>query len=596
MDTATARRARFRAYQYGARTSSGESVTRNCVSSFHLIVHMQIVFNILILLLAVAASGLIDRLVHVPLPMPLIQILVGAALAFAPLDLATQLRLDPEIFMLLVIPPLLFADGWRIPKREFFMQRRAILMLALFLVLFTVAGLGYFIHWMIPQMPLPVAFALAAVLSPTDAVALSGVAGPGRIPPHLMHILEGEALMNDASGLVAFKFAVAAAVTGVFSLRDATIGFVLIAAGGLLVGAAIAWAVSFVSSRLSQLPGDGDPAAGALVTLLIPFAAYLFAEHLGLSGILSAVSAGMAMNYAPIAHVGPLDIRVRTQSAWSLIEFVFNGVAFTLLGMQFPHLIAPVLIDAHHSGATDFWTLLSQLAAVIIVLYALRFVWVWLLRWFASRRASRQGVKGAVPGLRIVVLTTVAGVRGAITLAGVLSLPIALPDGTPLPARELAVFIASSVILASLAIGLIGLPLLTSGVRRGVDPHAQEERDARVAAADAAIRAIDGELTSLSAGEDTARAAAAGDVAARLCDAYRHRKARLGEEQAQRQQARLTESVEVQMRFAAMRAERMALVRLRGANRINDVTLNKLIREIDLSETALSTRAGKRRL
>ncbi len=117
-----------------------------------------------------------------------------------------------------------------------------------------------------------------------------------------------------------------------------------------------------------------------------------------------------------------------------------------------------------------------------------------------------------------------------------------------------------------------------------------------MAAADAAIRAIDGELTSLSAGEDTARAAVAGDVAARLCDAYRHRKARLGEEQAQRQQARLTESVEVQMRFAAMRAERIALVRLRGANRINDVTLNKLIREIDLSETALSTRAGKRRL
>lgn len=557
---------------------------------------MQIVFNILILLLAVAVSGLIDRMVRIKLPMPLVQIVVGVALAFSPLDMATQLKLDPEIFMLLVIPPLLFADGWRIPKREFFMQRRAIVMLALFLVLFTVAGLGYFIHWMIPQMPLPIAFALAAVLSPTDAVALGGIAGPGRIPANLMHILEGEALMNDASGLVAFKFAVAAAVTGVFSLRDATVGFVLIAAGGLLVGAAIAWAFSFVSSCLSQLPGDGDPAAGALVTLLIPFAAYLFAEHLGFSGILSAVAAGMTMNYTRIAHLGPLDIRFRTQSAWSLIEFVFNGIVFTLLGLQFPQLIAPALIDAHHSDVANLWTLLGQIGAVVGVLYVLRFVWVWLLRWFASHSASRHGIKSAVPGLRIVALTTVAGVRGAITLAGVLSLPITLPDGSPLPARELAVFIASSVILASLGIGMVGLPLLTRGAARVADPHAQEERVARVAAAAAAVHAIERELNVLSADEDAARVSVAADVAARLNDGYRHRIARMDEAPAHRQQARLRESLEMRMRAAAMRAERIELLRLRGANRINDVTLNKLIREIDLAETALNARIGKRRL
>lgn len=557
---------------------------------------MQTVFHILVLLLAVSISGLMDRMVRVKLPMPLVQIVIGAVLAFPRFGIASQLRLDPEIFMLIVIPPLLFADGWRIPKREFFMQRRAIVMLALFLVLFTVAGLGYFIHWMIPAMPLPVAFALAAVLSPTDAVALGAISGPGRVPANLMHILEGEALMNDASGLVAFKFAVAAALTGVFSFRAATIGFVLIAAGGLAAGTAIAWVFGILTRRLSRVPGEGDPAAGALVTLLIPFAAYIFAEHFGLSGILSAVAAGMTMNYTSIAHVGPVDVRVRTQSVWSMIEFVFNGVVFTLLGMQFPHIIGPALIDAHRSNPADMWTLIGYVAAVVAVLYTLRFVWVWLLRWFASRSASRHGVKSAVPGLRIAALTTVAGVRGAITLAGVLSLPMTLPDGSALPARDLAVFIASSVILASLAIGLVGLPLLTLGQRRGADPHAAEENAARIAAAQAAIRAIDDQQLALMSGGDAARAAVAADVSARLMDAYRRRVAKAGDEEEQRREARVTESVELQMRVAAMRAERAELVRLRGENRINDVTLNKLIREIDLSEAAMTTRSGRRRL
>jgi NhaP-type Na+/H+ or K+/H+ antiporter len=172
---------------------------------------MEIVFTVLILMLAVALSGfatsLLPNALPFTLPLPLIQIAIGACLAWPGFRL--HVTFDPELFMMLFIPPLLFADGWRIPKREFFMQRRAILLLALGLVFMTVGALGWFLHVMIPAMPLPVAFALAAVLSPTDAVALSGIAGKGRIPANLMHILEGEALMNDASGLVALKFAIA---------------------------------------------------------------------------------------------------------------------------------------------------------------------------------------------------------------------------------------------------------------------------------------------------------------------------------------------------------------------------------------------------
>ncbi|MBV8629091.1 MAG: Na+/H+ antiporter, partial [Paraburkholderia sp.] len=428
---------------------------------------MEIVFTVLILLLAVAISGVLIRVLPVKPPLPLVQIVIGALLAWPRLGL--HVAFDPDIFMVLFIPPLLFADGWRIPKREFFMQRRSILMLALGLVFMTVLAVGYFVHAIVPSMSLPVAFALAAVLSPTDAVALTGIAGKDRITPQLMHILEGEALMNDASGLVALKFAIAAALTGVFSLRDASISFVIIAAGGLATGAAVSLLFSFASSHFLNLNSEGDPAPGVVMTLLIPFAAYLFAEHLGCSGVLAAVAAGMTMNFANVAETGPVSTRVRATSTWTMIEFVFNGMVFILLGLQFPHILGDALLDAHHTSNAHALRLIFYVVAVMVALYALRFVWVWLLRWFASRGATKRGVANAVPGVRTVSIMTVAGVRGAVTLAGVLSLPIALSNGQPLPGRGVAIFIASGVILGSLLVAVVALPLLTSGARRGLD-------------------------------------------------------------------------------------------------------------------------------
>ncbi|MDE1181523.1 Na+/H+ antiporter [Paraburkholderia sp.] len=547
---------------------------------------MEIVFTVLILLLAVAVSGIATRALPFALPLPLIQIGCGALLAWPRLGL--HVTFDPDIFMLLFIPPLLFADGWRIPKREFFMARRAIVMLALGLVFMTVVAVGYFVHWLVPSIPLPVAFALAAVLSPTDAVALSGIAGKNRLPANLMHILEGEALMNDASGLVALKFAIAAALTGVFSLRDASISFVIIAAGGLAMGAAVAWVFSIVSARFLNVIGEGDPAPGVVMTLLIPFAAYLFAEHFECSGILAAVSAGMMMNYTSLAHAGPVASRVRAASTWTMIEFVFNGMVFILLGFQFPHILGRALLDAHHTSDAQMMLLIGYIAAVGASLYAMRFVWVWLLRWFASRGAARHGVSNAVPGVRMVSITTVAGVRGAVTLAGVLSLPVAVGG------RDMAIFIASGVILLSLIVAVIALPMLLSDSLRGRDPHAREERLARRAAAQAAIRAIDDVHQAATEELDEAAEAHAADVTARVMDLYRRRLATLTDDAEPAQEARRAEALEFKMKLAAMRAERTALLALRHAQKINDTTLSKLMREVDLSETALTTRGKSR--
>ena len=553
---------------------------------------MEIVFTVLILMLAVALSGLATSLLPTALPftlpLPLIQIAIGACLAWPGFGL--HVTFDPELFMMLFIPPLLFADGWRIPKREFFMQRRAILLLALGLVFMTVGALGWFLHAMIPAMPLPVAFALAAVLSPTDAVALSGIAGKGRIPANLMHILEGEALMNDASGLVALKFAIAAALTGVFSLRAAAISFVLIAVGGILIGAAISWLVTSIPGRIVKLSEDDDPAAGVILTLLIPFAAYLIAERFGCSGILAAVSAGMMMNFQSLREGIPTAARIRMTSTWTMIEFVFNGMVFILLGLQFPHIIGRALIEVHHDGLQQVGLLLGYVAAVVVALYGLRFAWVWVLRWVASRGAAKHGVANAVPGVRTVAMTTIGGVRGAITLAGVLSLPEVLPNGSELPGRDLAVFIASATILMSLLIGVIGLPMLLNGLKRRGDPHAAEERIARRHAAQAAIRAIDSTKENLSEQMDEAASARCTDTAARVMSLYRRRLEGLGEDEEPRRAARQGEMVETKLRMAALRAERSELLKMRTRQAINDETLNKLMREIDLSETAIVNR------
>ncbi|KVE26845.1 sodium:proton antiporter [Burkholderia singularis] len=551
---------------------------------------MEIVFTVLILLLAVALSGVMTRVLPLPrLPLPLIQIAIGAVLAWPKFNL--HVTFDPEIFMLLFIPPLLFADGWRIPKRELYLQRRAILMLAFGLVFATVLAVGYFAHWLIPGMPLPVAFALAAVLSPTDAVALSGIAGKGRIPPQLMHILEGEALMNDASGLVALKFAIAAALTGMFSLRDAAISFVIVASGGLVVGALLAWLFSTLSTRFLNASQEGDPAPGIVMTLLVPFASYLIAEHLGLSGILSAVASGMMMNYTSFSRSSTVAARVRAESTWAMIEFVFNGMVFIMLGLQLPHIIGRALVDAHHTSDVLVGMMIGYVAAMLAALYAIRFTWVWLLRWIASRRAAKHGLTGTMAGLRTIAVMTVGGVRGAITLAGVLSIPVALADGTPLAGRDTAIFIASGVILGSIAVAVAGLPLLLRGVRPTHNPHAHEERAARAATAQAAIRAVDTTHDAIAADLDEAAAARCADVTARVMDLYRRRlSAYAGDGRTPLDEARQSEQMELRMKIAALRAERAALYRLRGERKIGDETLAKLIREIDLSEAALSTR------
>jgi monovalent cation/hydrogen antiporter len=210
---------------------------------------VEIVTVALILLLAVVVSGAVARILPISLPLPLVQIVIGALIA-AVTDLGVQLR--PGISFLLFLPPLLFLDGWRIPKEGLFRDKRMILELAFGLVIFTVVGVGYFVHWIIPAIPLAVAFALAAILSPTDPIAVSALAARIPIPRRLMHILEGESLLNDASGLVCMRFAVAAALTGSFSVVAAFGTFLWLATGGIAIGVVVTWVVTVAKNWVSR--------------------------------------------------------------------------------------------------------------------------------------------------------------------------------------------------------------------------------------------------------------------------------------------------------------------------------------------------------
>jgi CPA1 family monovalent cation:H+ antiporter len=543
---------------------------------------MDVAVFVLVVLAFVTLSGALVRLVRVPLPV--LQIAIGAALAW-PAG-GVHFEIEPELFLLVFIPPLLFGDAFSAPKRELIALRSPILDLAIGLVFFTIVGFGYALHWLVPSIPLVVAFALAAVLSPTDAVAVSSIVDRTVVPARLMHILEGESLLNDASGLVMFRFAVAAALSGSFSFAGASLSFLYAVAVGILAGMAalfIAAKALQILSRITTTP----PEAQVLVILLLPFVAYLIAEHFGGSGILAAVTAGLLTGYSGIVRYMAVSARIQTFSLWSMLTFMFNGALFILLGLQLPDIIRKVPPEL----TTRHWLFEPALTVLLLTLclIGLRFAWIWIGD-IGAGVAARFGKRKAQPfGFRVRLAGSVAGVRGAITLAGILSLPLALQDGSPFPARDLVIFLAAGVIICSLAIASLTLPAIARGlVEPGEDLGAAEERKARVGAAKAAIARIESLASDGSEGEavDTRLA-----ITESVVSIYRRRIALSDDGDEARAVARDTGRLEAELRIAGIEAERTELQKMLRRGDINDHTARKLFTEITFSEAVLKGRA-----
>ena len=538
---------------------------------------------VLAMLLAVAASGFLVRVLPFSLPLPLVQIGLGAVISFS----NRGVELDPELFFLLFLPPLLFLDGWRIPKQGLFRDKGVILELALGLVVFTVLGAGFLIHWMIPAMPLPVAFALAAIISPTDPVAVSSIASRAPIPKRLLHILEGESLLNDASGLVCFQFAVAAMLTGTFSLATASATFLWVALAGFACGIGVTYAVNILQRWIARHFGE-EGGSSILVSLLIPFAAYVLAEVVHASGILAAVAAGITMSYVELSGRAGASVRIQRTAVWDMVQFTLNGIVFTLLGEQLPGILRNAMRSVDESGHLQPWWLAVYVGVISLGLMLLRFLWVWLsLRW-SILKARARGETRISPSWRIIVATSLAGVRGAITLAGVLTLPLALTDGSPFPARDLAIFLAAAVIMVSLLVAAIALPRLLKNLHVPEESDERHEEDlARKSAARAALVAVEGERQRLAATSDLVEDGELFTACAeRVSQLYQRHVDRLGgEADIAPEQARRIEQVERQMRLAGLRAERAELFRLARERKISDEVSRKLVRNLDLLET-----------
>ncbi|HEV2512226.1 Na+/H+ antiporter [Bosea sp. (in: a-proteobacteria)] len=545
---------------------------------------MQIFTFILILVMAVVASQPLTRLLRI-IPLPIVQIALGAALAWP--TAGFHRHIEPELFLLLFIAPLLFADAWEAPKREYRKLLRPILSLAIGLVFFTTLFGGLALHWLVPAMPLPVAFALAAVLSPTDAVAVSAIVDKETVPKNLMHVLEGESLLNDATGLVIFRFATIAALTGSFSLWQASLAFLFAVAGGIAAGLLAVVLVSWVLKLLAKFDRIA-PEAQVLVIMFLPFAAFLAAEAIHASGVLAAVVAGFTVGRTRTANQLSVSAYMLAHSFWTMLAFLLNGAIFVLLGLQLPAIIRtvpPALIDTHW-----LWQPLGIIIALTLCLIVLRYSWISIALGLGRLVSRLLHLPVIQANARVRLAGSIAGVRGAVTLAGVLSLPVFALDGSPFPGRDVAIFLAAGVILLWLAIASLGLPPIVRGLAAGHGAaQAIELRRARIAATEAAITRLEG--VAHRGGTDGA-ATVDQAVAEGLIATYRRRLALLDDGKTPREEAVALQRSESTLRQTALAAEREALRGLLRSGEIDDTTFNALAHELVLHDVLAESKAG----
>lgn len=537
---------------------------------------MEGLYSIVFVLAGVAASALLSRVAGPRLPLPLVQIGTGAVLAQAG---GPAVTLDPEAFLLLFVAPLLFLDGWRIPKQQMLRDRWSIIALAVGLVGATVLAVGYLVDWMVAPIPLAVAFALAACLSPTDAVAVSNVWRGAPVAARLRQVLEAESLLNDAPGLICLRFAVAAAMGAQLSLSAGLLTLAWLTIGGVLAGGGVALSCNALKDLVAKRFGE-DIGNQILISLLIPFLAYLLASAVGASGVLGAVTAGIAMSYEERAGRAEGLTRLQRAVVWDLVRFVGNGAIFVLLGHQLPGIARGSMRATAQAGESAGWIALCVVAIVMVI---------WLLRFAWSLISLRLVMPAAAPGesragrLRLAAIASLAGARGAISLSAVMTLPLLLPDGSAFPCRDLVIFLAAGVIMVTLLAATAGIPPLLRGMREPSVSRAVElERHARLAAAQAAIAHIEAKTDIDAATLDAQRAG--------LVARYR-RILEVGEEMPLDGHRRLwSAGREHELALSALRAERAELLRLAQHGDLPDEIRVRLVREIDVLEAYLLLR------
>ena len=515
---------------------------------------MHAIELVLGLLVAVVALAVLAPVLRVPAPV--LFVLGGLLLALLPQ--VPDVVLAPDVAFLLFLPPLLYSAAFDTSVRDVRAHLRPILSLAVGLVLATTAVVAVVVHALLPDLGWPLAFALGAIVSPPDAVAAVAVFRGLRVPRRLVTLLEGESLFNDATALVAYQAALAAAGAATFSLGAASLRFLVVGLGGLLVGLAAGWLVAHLQRRLT------DPAVEIAVALLTPFGAYLLAERLGVSGVLATVAAGLGAGWWAPALATP-ETRLRSRAVWDMVAFLLNGLVFVLIGLQLLRIL-PALATRSLGSLVGLGLLIS------VTVIAVRFAWVFA---GALPRRSARPANAPALGRRARVVVAWAGMRGVVSLATALALPLATPE------RDLLLFVTFGVILVTLVGQGLSLPWLVRALGVSGDGGAgdQERRARRVATAAAVAR-----LDALAAEQPAHRA-----LVAALRAQYAHRADRLEERPAEAAAAAATQELleERQLRRAVVEAERAAVLELRTRGALDDQAWRRIQRELDLEALRL---------
>jgi monovalent cation/hydrogen antiporter len=521
--------------------------------------------SVVILLLAVvtALAQLTDK---IRIPYPILLVLAGMGIGFTPW--LPDISLDPDIVFLLFLPPVLYAAAWTTSWYEFKAAARPISLLAIGCVLFTTTAVAVVAHYFIPGFGWAESFVLGAIISPPDAVAATAATKGLSLPKRLITILEGESLVNDATGLIAYRYAIAAAATGTFIFWLAAINFFYVAGVGILIGIVIGYCFYWIH----KITPD-NATTDTTLTLLAPYAAYLAAEYFHASGVLSVVTCGLILTWTS-SEIFNHQTRLQANAVWDTMIFLLNGVIFILIGLQLPTIL-------HKIQGHSLSTLIGYGAIVSGATILVRIIWVYP-GTYLPRLSRRIREKEPRPDKRGVAVVAWSGMRGILSLAAALALPLTVRENVPFPNRDMIIFLTFCVIFTTLVIqGFTLRPLVRWLGIKGGDGH--EEKEARLKIASSTIEHIE-ENYSLALSEE---------VLSQIKKKYEIRIQRMMTNQEQRilTEEQIEEFLNVQHNL--LNHERRLIIDMRNTGVIDDEVLHRIEYELDLEETRLALEKTK---
>ncbi len=527
---------------------------------------MEIIATVIVLLAVVTALAEVTDRIRVPYPI----LLVLAGIGIGLIPGLPRISLNPEIVFLVFLPPILYAAAWTTSWSDFKAAKRPITLLAIGCVIFTTCAVAWVAHTFIPDLGWTEAFVLGAIISPPDAVAATAATKGLGIPRRVITILEGESLVNDATGLIAYRYAVAAVVSGAFNFWSAGLQFILVAAGGIALGLVM----GFIFKWIHKITPD-NATTDTTLTFLTPFISYLVAESIHVSGVLAVVAAGLFMSWNS-STVFSQQTRLQANGTWNTVIFVLNGIIFILIGLQLPYILGNL-------GEHTFTTLLKYGAIISVAVIVGRIIWVYpgtyVPRWLSKSIRTKE----PFPAIPLVTVVAWSGMRGVVSLAAALALPLTIAGSSPFPNRDLIIFLTFCVIFSTLVLqGLTLRPMIKWFGIKPDDNERHAEHEARLKLASSVIEHIE-ENYSLSLSDE---------VLNQIKTKYEIRIQRLRKDFVRQRldEEQINEFHRIQQEL--LDTERKLILQLRAEDKIGDEAMRRIEYELDLEETRLLLERG----